>query len=98
MAAYAGLTPRHHQSGSSGRKGTPLCKIGSNRLRWILFFPAIVAMNTNPAFRAFARRLPERKKTKMVVVGALMRKLIHIVFGLLKNRQTFNPNCLLLPS
>jgi len=94
LAAYAGLTPRHQQSGTSGKKGTPLCKIGSNRLRWILYFPAIAAMK-HPALRDFAQRLLERKKSKMVVICALMRKLIHIIFGVLKNRQPFNPNLLL---
>jgi len=98
LAAYAGLTPRHRQSGTSGKKGTPLCKIGSNRLRLILFYPAITAMHFNPALRVFAQRLLERGKCKMVVIGALMRKLIHIVFGLLKNRQSFNPNYRLLPT
>jgi len=98
LAAFAGLTPRHRQSGTSGKKGTPLCKIGSNRLRLILFFPAMVAMKTNPALRAFAQRLLDRKKPKMVVIGALMRKLLHIIFGLLKNRQPFNPNHLPLPA
>ena len=98
LAAYAGLTPRHRQSGTSGSKGTPLCKIGSSRLRLILFFPAIAAMRFNPQLRAFAQRLLERKKPKLVIIGALMRKLIHIVFGLLKNRQPYNPNHLILPS
>ena len=95
LAAFAGLTPRHRQSGTSGSKATPLCKIGSNRLRLILFFPALAAMRHNPLLRAFAERLLERKKSKMVVIGALMRKLIHIVFGVLKNRQPFNQNLLL---
>ena len=76
---------------------TPLCKIGSNRLRLILFFPALAAMRHNPPLRAFAERLLERKKSKMVVIGALMRKLIHIVFGVLKHRQPFNPQHLLAP-
>jgi transposase len=95
LAAYAGLTPRHHQSGTSGSKRTPLCKIGSNRLRLILFFPAIAAMRFNPQTRAFTQRLLERGKPKLVVIGALMRKLIHIVYGVLKHQKNFNPHHLL---
>jgi len=97
LAAYAGLTPRHSQSGTSGKKTTPLCKIGSSRIRLILFFPALVAMRFNPLARAFTQRLIERGKPKMVVIGALMRKLIHIVFGVLKHQLPFNPQHLIAP-
>jgi transposase len=91
LAAYAGLTPRHNQSGSSGSKTTPLCKIGSKRLRLILYFPAIVAIRHHPPARAFAERLRARAKAEMVIVCAVMRKLLHIVFGILKHQKPYNP-------
>jgi transposase len=91
-AAYAGLTPRRKQSGSSVRGRPGLSKIGNGRLRKILYFPAITALKYNPIIRALAQRLLARGKSKMCVVGAAMRKLLHIIWGVLKHQQPFAPN------
>ena len=47
VAAYAGITPAHRQSGSSLRGKTRLCKTGNSRLRQAFYFPAIVASRRN---------------------------------------------------
>ena len=47
--------------------------------------PALVALRWNPIIRVFADRLRERGKHKMVIVGAVMRKLLHIVYGVLSS-------------
>jgi transposase len=59
-AAYAGLTPRQHQSGRSVHGRTRLSKIGNAALRAALYFPAIVAKKHNPVIRAFCARLAAR--------------------------------------
>jgi transposase len=92
VAAQAGLTPRQFSSGSSVRKRTRLSKVGSARLRKALYFPAIVAKRHNPIVRAFCARLLAAGKSPMAVVGAAMRKLIHIVYGVLKTGKPFDPN------
>jgi transposase len=91
-AAYAGLTPRHHQSGSSVRGRPHLSKLGNSRLRRALYLPAVVAMRANPILRTFAQRLLAAGKPKMAVVGAVMRKLLHQAYGVLKHATPFNPN------
>ncbi len=91
-AAYAGLTPRHRQSGSSVRGRPHLSKLGNPRLRRALYLPAVVAMRANPILRAFAARLLAAGKPKMAVVGAVMRKLLHQAYGVLKHATPFNPN------
>ena len=90
-AAFAGLTPRKKESGSS-LKLSSLSKIGSRRLRKGLFFPAIVAMRSNPLIKEFAERLAKNGKSKMQIVCAAMRKLLHIAFGVLKHKTPFDPN------
>ena len=92
VAAQAGLTPRQRQSGTSVHGRPRLSKQGARQLRRILFFPAIVAMRHNPVVRAFAQRLAERGKAKMAIVCACMRKLLHLVYGVLKSRLPFDPN------
>lgn len=92
VAAYAGLVPQERQSGSSVRGRARLSKKGNGRLRKSLYWPAIVAMRHNPVLAAFARRLREAGKPKMVVIAAVMRKLLHIAFGVLKHQRPFDPN------
>lgn len=92
MAAFCGLTPRQRQSGSSINGKARLSKMGNSAIRKAMFFPAIVAMQYNPVIIKMKRRLLEAGKCKMLIVGAAMRKLIHIIYGVLKNRTPFNQN------
>lgn len=92
VAAFAGLVPRHHQSGTSVRGKPRLCKVGAARLRKALYFPAIVATQHNPLIKAMSNRLRERGKCPMVIIGAAMRKLIHIAYGVLKAGKPFDPH------
>ena len=91
LAAFAGLAPRPHESGSSVRRKARLSKSGAPRLRKALYFPAVVAMRHNPYVRAMSERLKERGKCPMQVIGAAMRKLIHIAYGVLKSGRPFDP-------
>jgi transposase len=91
LAAYAGLTPRERTSGSSVHRPARLSKTGNSRLRRALSLPASVAMRYNPAVRALAERLRARGKPPMVIVGAAMRKLLHLIYGVLKSGKPFDP-------
>jgi transposase len=91
LAAYAGLTPKHKMSGTSVRDKSRISKIGSSRLRKALYFPAIVAKNHNPLFKEFSQKLGSKGKTTKVIIVAIMRKLLHIVFGVVKHNTSFNP-------
>lgn len=91
VAAYAGLVPRERHSGSSVRGRTRLSKIGNARLRKALYFPAITALRCSSFFQAWAEGLRERGKCKMSVIGAAMRKLIHLAYGVLKTGKPFDP-------
>ena len=89
-AAFAGLVPRERQSGTL-RGRARLSKLGSARVRWALYFPALTAMRRNPPLVAFARRLRTGGKHNMVVIAAVMRKLLHQVYGVLKHQRAFDP-------
>ena len=90
-AAYAGLVPRERQSGSSGRGRARLAKIGNARLRKALYFPAVTALRCSSFFQAWAAGLRQRGKCKMTVSCAVMRKLLHLAYGVLKTGQPFDP-------
>lgn len=89
-AAYAGLVPSHRESGTSVR-GTPrMSKVGNGRLRRAMYFPAMTALRYNSAVKAFGERLEKRGKEKMGIIGAAMRKLLHICYGVLKSGRSFD--------
>lgn len=92
-AAFAGLVPRESQSGQT-RGRARLSKLGSARLRYALYFPALTAARMSGPLQAFAARLRGRGKAKMVVVAAVMRKLLHIAYGVLKHQRPFDPKAL----
>lgn len=92
MAAYVGLTPKQQQSGSSVNAKARMSKIGPGNLRKAFYFPAIVAKKYNPVIQKFCDQLAQKGKPPMVIIGAAMRKLIHIIYGVLKSGKPFNPN------
>jgi transposase len=91
VAAFAGLTPRKDQSGSSLDK-TRISKLGSGRVRKALYFPAISALKHNQIIKSFASRLSRNGKRPKEIVCAAMRKLLHIAFGVIKHHRPFDPN------
>jgi len=91
-AAFAGLVPRLIESGTL-RGRSRLSKIGPGRLRKALYFPAVTALRWNPTIRAVRARLHAAGKPTMVIIGAAMRKLIHLAYGVLKTGRAYEPPC-----
>lgn len=89
LAAYLGLVPVERQSGSSVLGRARLSKAGPARIRAVLYMAAIVAKRCNPHVKAVYERLLARGKSKMSALGAAMRKLVHLCFGVLKTRQPY---------
>jgi transposase len=91
LAAFAGLVPQVVHSGTSVRGRGALTPHGTRRLRKALYFPALTALRCNPVVQPFAQRLRAAGKPKMVVVVAVMRKLLHLIYGVLRSGRTFTP-------
>lgn len=89
LAAYLGLVPVERQSGSSLLGRPRLSKAGPARVRAVLYMAAIVGTQHNPHIKALYQRLQARGKTKMSALGAAMRKLVHLCFGVLKTRKPY---------
>lgn len=90
-AAYLGLTPKQCESGTSVRGRPRLSKTGPARLRAKLYLPAVSARRWNHHIDALAQRLKRAGKSPMAIIGAAMRKLIHIAFGVIKNQRPYDP-------
>jgi transposase len=91
VVAYAGLNPRQYRSGSSVEKRTRLSKQGNAAIRKALYFPALAAVQTNPVVMALRSRLLARGLSKMAAIGAAMRKLLRLVYGVIKTGRPFDP-------
>ena len=85
MAAYLGLVPRKRDSGKHKGKAM-LSKRGNSTIRAKLYLAAVVAKKWNPDINAHYHRLKARHKTEMQTIGAAMRRLVQICFGVLKNQ------------
>jgi transposase len=91
VVAFVGLNPCQHQSGK--RKATHgISRMGRAPLRAALYMPAIVAKRCNPRLQAWANQLAQRGLTGKQVIVALMRKLIHLAYGILKSGRAFDPH------
>ena len=88
--AYAGLDPRPFQSGSSIDKRPRISRVGSSYLRHILFMPALVAARWEPAVNAYYERLIARGKKRMIALVAVMRKVLHALWGMIRHKSKFD--------
>jgi transposase len=91
LAAFAALNPKGERSGTSVFKKAHISKEGRAFLRYILYMPALVAKKRNAIIKTFCQRLEQGGRPKMVIVAAAMRKLLHLVFGILKHQKIFDP-------
>jgi len=92
LAAYLGLVPSERQSGTSVRGKARMSKMGPADVRGLLYMPAVVATRCNPQVKALYERLLARGKPKMVAIGAAMRKLAHLCFGVIHTQKPYDPN------
>lgn len=92
LAAYLGLVPVQWESGSSVHGRPRMSKAGPAHLRKLLYMPAVVAGRYNPHIKALKERLLAKGKSKMAAVGAAMRKLAHLCFGVVNSGKPYNPS------
>jgi transposase len=90
--AHAGLDPKPFESGSSIHKPRRISKLGNPRLRAALFMPAMVAVRCDANVKAFYEKLLANGKTKLQALVAVMRKLLHALWGMLHHRQNWDGN------
>ena len=88
--AHSGLDPREYRSGSSVHKKVRISKSGNRHLRRALYMPALVAVRHEPHLRAFYQHLLGQGKAKKQALVAVMRKLLHAIYGMFKHGQPFD--------
>ncbi len=91
LAAYAGLAPEQRVSGTSVRHKTRMAKNGNAHLRKALYMPAVAALRWNPLMRDLRERMLATGHCPMQIIGAVMRKLLHLAYGVIKTGKPFDP-------
>lgn len=92
VAAFVGLSPKSHSSGSSVHRPDTLSKMGNSALRKSLYMPALSAIRFNVIIAALAKRLSDKGKHARLIIGAAMHKLLILAFGVLKSNSLFDPD------
>jgi len=85
LAAFIGICPRQRQSGSSVKGRTMISRTGHADLRRALYMPGLVALRHNPILQVFGARMKANGRAPKAVVGAAMRKLAHLIYGVVKS-------------
>ena len=93
VVAYAGLEPRTHDSGrSAGQRH--LSKRGPGALRHALYMATLVAVRCRPEWRLRYQRLLDRGRAKKEALAILSRKLLQVIYHLLRTGASYDPACI----
>ena len=87
LANYFGLTPGSRNSGDKERLGR-ITKAGSGMARWVLGQASKHILRTDPAMRAWFKKI-KRKKGGGVARVAVMRRMATILWHMLTKRKTY---------
>jgi transposase len=91
LTAYAGLAPHPYQSGTSVHGRACIGHTGNAALRTAVYLATLSAAQYNPVIKAFYDRLRAAGKPMKVARCAAARKLLHIAFAVVTNKEDFDP-------
>jgi transposase len=91
MSSYIGVHPVIGDSGD-GKKAPRMSKRGSKEARVILFNVAKSAIVDNEMIKELYEGYLEKGKCGMSALGIMMHKIFRIIYGMLKNRQKYDPS------
>ncbi len=92
LVSFSGLAPGSKTSGTSVHHKLKMARFGKQSMRTLMYMPAISAKRHNPLIKPMVEKLEKAGKPTMVIIGAVMRKLMRLIYGVLKSRTPFDPN------
>ena len=90
IVSFAGYDPSISMSGTSIHKQGRLSKRGSPYLRHILYLAAFANMRSKNVFSSYYRKKTEEGKHFYSAMTATSRKILQIIYSLLKNQKHFS--------
>ena len=91
LLAFSGLDPSIYQSGDYNAGKTPPVKRGSTYLRWAFMQAARLVAYHDPTFAAYLEKKLSEGKHFFAALTHVTKKLIRVVFHLMKTNQNFQP-------
>ena len=91
LLAFAGLEPSVYQSGKFQATGTSMVKRGSTYLRWAIIQAARLVAMRDPTFKLYQEKKKNEGKHHYVAISHTSKKLLRVIFHLLKNNINFVP-------
>ncbi len=88
LANYFGLTPGCRNSGEKKDRLGRITKAGSSMTRWVLGQASKHILRTDPAMRAWFKKLKRKRGSKIARV-AVMRRMATIIWHMLTKRKTW---------
>lgn len=89
LLAFAGLEPSVYQSGKFQATGTSMVKRGSTYLRWAIIQAARLVAMRDPTFKLYQEKKKSEGKHHYVAISHTSKKLLRVIFHLLKNNINF---------
>jgi hypothetical protein len=93
-AAFCGVVPLHRHSGTDDATRGRIAWECNRLFRANLYLPAINMRLYDPRMRGVYERLLVRGNTPRQATVAVVRRLIHIAYGVLKNQKEYSPDAL----
>ena len=91
LTAFAGLDPSENQSGNKRSSNEKTSKRGSPYLRHALYTAAMVAANNDPIMHDYYIKKRAEGKHHYVALTGVERKLLGIIFHVLKENRDYRP-------
>jgi transposase len=91
LVKYAGMDIVDKQSGSSVKGKSRMSKRGNSRIRRALYMPSIQFTNKDNIFGRLYQRVLERTGLPMKALVAVQRKLLIVMYGVVKNGMPYDP-------
>ncbi len=91
FAAYLGICPHEHSSGSSGYAYTTSRRFGPSAMRRLLYLAAMSLRTHQPRFRRYFERKVAQGKPKKLVLNNIANKLLKIMCAVLRNQTPYIP-------
>jgi len=91
LISYSGTNPIVYQSGQFTARMTRISKRGSKYLRKTLYQIIQPVIDNNPVFKAYYQKKISQGKSHRCAQGHCARKLLRVIYHILKTGQTFDP-------
>jgi transposase len=93
LVAFTGIDPSTNQSGQKVSGDEKISKRGSPHLRHAIHTAAFVAISNDPHLREYYDRKKAEGKHHYVALAGVQRKLLQIIWAVLKERRPYRPYC-----